>query len=69
MNRCNVCGAQEGVDTVEVFGKIAFVEHGCSACVGIVHFPNYDLTDRILQIKQAARYCLLTLFVICSARL
>jgi hypothetical protein len=36
---CVVCGAIEGDTAVEVFGVIDGIEMGCSACIGVSHFP------------------------------
>jgi hypothetical protein len=37
--KCNVCGAYEKIETVEVFGIIHEKELGCSACIGVTYFP------------------------------
>lgn len=67
MKTCNVCGSVEGVNAVEVFGRIALVEHGCSACVGISFFPDFDRVERNFRIKQIARYLILSLLVALSS--
>jgi len=46
---CAVCGAQEGIDCIEVFGLIAGIEGGCAACVGVTHFPDFDEMNRRLM--------------------
>lgn len=37
--QCNVCNAYEGIQAIEVFGKILEQECGCSACLGVSYFP------------------------------
>lgn len=45
---CVVCGAQSGIDCIEVFGLIAGIEGGCYACIGVTHFPDLDEMGRRL---------------------
>jgi len=39
MKTCRICGAVEGRDCIEVFGIVKGVELGCTACIGVAHFP------------------------------
>lgn len=55
MKVCEVCGAQEGKDCVEVFGLIAGIETGCNACIGVTHFPDHDEIARKLSAQTGTR--------------
>ena len=46
---CVICGARAGIDCLEVFGLIAGIESGCTACTGVTHFPDHDEIDRRLM--------------------
>lgn len=37
---CQVCGAIEGTDCLEIFGVLIGKELGCSACIGVSFFPS-----------------------------
>jgi hypothetical protein len=44
-NCCAICGGIEGKDCVEIFGIIFGEELGCSACIGVTHFPHFGKSD------------------------
>jgi len=54
MKACKVCGAIQGQGCIEVFGITNGVELGCTACIGVTHFP-FTVQAFLERIKDVAR--------------